>query len=87
MATTYKTPGVNIEERERAALEFRRYPDLTNQRTVMPGDTLPFMCFQVYGDPRHYLRVAAFNHLDDFRSLTVGTAVLFPPLKPEAVRR
>jgi nucleoid-associated protein YgaU len=68
-------------------LEFRQSPDLTNQRTVMPGDTLPFMCFQVYGDPRHYLRVAAFNHLDDFRSLAVGQAILFPPLKPEVARR
>ena len=72
----------SVEEKKRAALEFRRSPDLTHQRTVKPGDTLPFMCFQVYGDPRHYLRVAAFNQLDDFRSLTVGQAVLFPPLQP-----
>jgi hypothetical protein len=77
----------SVEEQKRAALEFRRSPDLTNQRTVMPGDTLPFMCFRVYGDPRHYLRVAAFNRLDDFRNLTVGKAILFPPLKPEAARR
>jgi hypothetical protein len=77
----------SVEERKRAALEFRQSPDLTNQRTVMPGDTLPFMCFQVYGDPRHYLSVAAFNHLDDFRSLAVGQAILFPPLKPEVARR
>ncbi len=77
----------SVEEAKRAALEFRRSPDLTNQRTVMPGDTLPYLCFKVYGDPRHYLRVAAFNHLDDFRSLTVGAPILFPPLKPEAARR
>jgi Contractile injection system tube protein len=77
----------SVEERKRAALEFRQSPDLTNQRTVMPGDTLPFMCFKVYGDPRHYLRVATFNNLDDFRSLEVGRAILFPPLKPEVARR
>jgi hypothetical protein len=77
----------SVEERKRAALEVRKSPDLTNQRTVMPGDTLPFMCFQVYGDPRHYLRVAAFNNLDDFRGLELGRAILFPPLKPEVARR
>jgi hypothetical protein len=75
----------SVEERKRAALEFKQSPDLTNQRTVMPGDTLPFLCFQVYGDPRHYLHVATFNHLADFRSLTVGQAILFPPL-PQAAR-
>jgi hypothetical protein len=77
----------SVEERKRAALEARESPDLTNQRTVMPGDTLPLMCFQVYGDPRHYLRVATFNKLDDFRSLKVGRSILFPPLKAEVARR
>ena len=77
----------SVEERKRAALEFRQSPDLTHQRTVMPGDTLPFLCFQIYGDPRHYLRVATFNQLDNFRSLPVGRSILFPPLPPEAVRR
>lgn len=71
----------SIEEKKRAALEFRRSPDLTHRRTVKPGDTLPFLCYQVYGDPRHYLFVAAFNQLDDFRHLTVGDPVLFPPLR------
>ena len=77
----------SVEEQKRAALEFRQSPDLTRQRTVMPGDTLPFLCFQIYGDPRHYLQVAAFNQLDNFRSLPVGQSILFPPLPPEAVRR
>lgn len=76
----------SIEEKKRAALEFRRSPDLTHQRIVKPGDTLPLLCFKVYGDPRHYLRVASFNQLDDFRSLTVGQSVLFPPLQ-RGVRR
>ena len=77
----------SVEEQKRAALEFRQSPDLTHQRTVMPGDTLPFLCFQIYGDPRHYLDVAAFNQLDNFRSLAVGQSILFPPLKPDAAVR
>lgn len=72
----------SIEEKKRVAQEFRRSPDLTHRRTVKPGDTLPFLCFQVYGDPRHYLYVAAFNGLEDFRSLAVGAPLLFPPLRP-----
>jgi nucleoid-associated protein YgaU len=72
----------SIEEKKRAALEDRRSPDLTHRRTVGPGDTLPFMCFEVYGDPRHYLFVAASNRLDDFRRLTVGQPIVFPPLPP-----
>ncbi len=71
----------SIEEKLRAAKEFRQSPDLTHRRTVKPGDTLPFMCFQVYGDPRHYLYVAAFNGLENFRTLKIGAAILFPPLR------
>jgi nucleoid-associated protein YgaU len=34
----------------------------------------------VYGDPRHYLLVAAANRLDDFRSLSPGQELRFPPV-------
>ncbi len=71
----------SVEETRRAASEDRRSPDLTQRRVVRPGDTLPLLCHQVYGDPRHYLRVAEYNDLDGFRSLTVGTALLFPPIR------
>ena len=76
----------SIEEKKRASLEDPHSADLTHRRTVRPGDTLPFMCFEVYGDPRHYLFVADFNQLDDFRRLTVGRPILFPPF-PQAARR
>ena len=77
----------SIEEEKRAAQQDPQSPDLTQLRTVRPGDTLPFMCFQVYGDPRHYLLVAEFNRLDDFRSLNVGDRIQFPPLQPGRVSR
>jgi hypothetical protein len=77
----------SIEEGIRIALEFRQSPDLTHQRTVLPADTLPFLCFQVYRDPRHYLYVAAFNGLDDFRNLPVGRSIQFPPLPAETAAR
>ena len=70
----------SIEEKKRAAMEDAQSPDLTHRRTVKPGDTLPLLCFEVYGDPRHYLLVADFNGLDDFRRLDGRAAILFPPL-------
>jgi len=77
----------SIEDKKRAALEDRTSADLTHRRAVRPGDTLPFMCFEVYGDPRHYLFVADFNQIDDVRGLTVGAPIRFPPLPPTAVGR
>lgn len=70
----------SIEDEKRAAVEARQSPDMTHRRRVQPGDTLPYMCFRVYGDPRHYLYVAEFNRLDEVRSLTVGAELEFPPL-------
>jgi len=77
----------SVEEEKRAAVEARQSPNLTHRRTVKPGETLPYMCHQVYGHPRHYLFVAARNRLDDFRHLTTGREIIFPPLTPEEVKR
>ena len=60
------------------------HPDII---TVAPGDTLPLMCFDVYGDPRYYLFVAGYNRLDGFRQLSVGQPILFPPLPQEVLAR
>src|SRR4051812_26126432 len=79
----------SIEDKKRVSVEDRHSADLTHRRTVEPGDTLPFLCFEVYGDPRHYLFVADCNRIDDFRRLAVGQPIVFPPLpRPlEAARR
>lgn len=71
----------SIEEKKRTAQENKSSPDLSHQRTVKAGDTLPLMCYRIYGDPKYYLHVAAFNGLDNFRVLTPGTTILFPPLE------
>ena len=55
-------------------------PDLTHLRTVCSGDTLPLLCKQIYGASSHYLWVARQNGLDDFRALTPGQRLSFPPL-------
>ena len=70
----------SIEEQKRAAKEDRKSPDLTHRRKVIAGDTLPLLCFRIYGDPHYYLKVAEANNLDNFRSLTPGMELVFPPL-------
>ncbi|MBE9586610.1 hypothetical protein IM792_19330 [Mucilaginibacter sp. JRF] len=55
--------------------------DLTHVRVVKEGDTLPALINQIYGDFRYYLQVAKVNNLKDFRNLTPGQKLFFPPLK------
>jgi phage tail protein X len=55
-------------------------PDLTHVRTVREGDTLPLLCWEVYGSSAWYARVARANGLAGFRDLAVGTRLVFPPL-------
>lgn len=69
------------EDNLRVAEERSQSPDLTHRRIVKKGDTLPHMCFLIYGDSRHYLEVARANGLTHFRSLEVGREILFPPFK------
>jgi hypothetical protein len=68
---------------ERSAGEFKSSPDLTHSRVVRGGDTLPLLTRKVYGSPDHYLLVARFNGLDDFRDLVPGQEIFFPPLETE----
>jgi len=55
-------------------------PDLTHSRLVSSGDTLPLLCFHIYGDSKYYLDIARINGLNDFRNLQPGQKVIFPPL-------
>ena len=71
----------SIEETLRVATENPQSPDLTHYRTVKMGDTLPLMCFNIYGDSKYYLEVARVNKLYNFRDLIQGTELFFPPLQ------
>ena len=53
---------------------------LAKGRIVRSGDTLPLLTKQVYGSADRYLEVARVNGLDDFRRLTPGQELRFPPL-------
>jgi Contractile injection system tube protein len=70
----------SIEDEKRAAKEDRQSPNLTEVRRVRLGDTLPQLCFEAYGDPSYYLQVAGVNALTNFRKLTPGANLRFPPI-------
>ena len=72
------------EEKLRVAQEDNHSPDLTHYRIVKKGDTLPMMCFLIYGDARYYLEVARANKLINFRKLNIGDELFFPPFAKTA---
>lgn len=71
----------SIEEEKRAAKEDKKSPDLTHVRKVRLGDTLPQLCFEIYGDPRYYIQVARENALINFRRLEPGETIVFPAIE------
>jgi hypothetical protein len=70
-----------IAEAQRAAREKKSSPDLTHVRVVKEGDSLPLMTHRIYGDPKYYLEVARVNGLTNFRKLTPGQKITFPPIE------
>lgn len=70
-----------VEDNLRVARENNSSPDLTHIRTVKEGDTLPLMTFRIYGDSKYYLEVAKANNITNFRKLTVGRKIYFPPIE------
>lgn len=71
----------NIDDALRVAKERKNSPDLTHVRVVEEGDHLTLMCQRIYGDPSHYIQVAQINSLDNYRELTVGQTIRFPPIR------
>lgn len=69
-----------MSAQEEARVANRSSPDLSHRFEVRAGDTLPLLCYQVYGDSSYYREVATFNKLNHFRELTPGVRLIFPPL-------
>src|SRR5690606_28803951 len=69
-----------VEDDLRVAKENNSSPDLTHVRIVKDGDTLPLMTCRIYGDSKYYLEVAKANEIPNFRKLTVGQKIFFPPI-------
>jgi hypothetical protein len=71
----------SLSDEYRAAREDSSSPDITHQRTVTRGDSLPLMSYRIYGDPKYYLQIAAHNEITNFRNIKPGEQILFPPVR------
>ena len=83
-ATCKVTFKGSVEENLRVATENAQSPDLTHYHRVKAGETLPLLCYHIYGDSRYYLAVAQINKLLNFRKLREGDELYFPPLDKTA---
>lgn len=70
-----------ISNNENSAVTLATSPDLTHIRIVKEGDSLPLMCYNIYGDEGLYLEVARVNDLTNFRNLEPGQKIFFPPIQ------
>jgi phage tail protein X len=68
------------EEERRVAEERNSTSDLTQYRMIKKGDTLPLLCYRIYGHSKYYLQVAQANGLSNFRELQPGDELFFPPV-------
>jgi nucleoid-associated protein YgaU len=69
-----------IEDKLRVAQEQRQSPDVTHVRVARSGETLQHHVVSIYKDPFFYLEVARVNQLVNFRRLTTGQTLFFPPV-------
>lgn len=59
----------------------KKSPDLTKTKVVKAGDTLHLLAKREYGDESYYLQLAEANNLKNYRKLTPGQRLIFPPIK------
>jgi LysM repeat protein len=83
-ATLNTTFLEDLEPAKRLRKENKSSPDLPHTRIVRNGDTLPLLTKEIYGSSVYYLRVAQLNGLDNFRQLTPGQEIFFPPLEQQS---
>lgn len=70
----------SISAKKKALEEKKNSADLTHVRTVLDGDTLPVMCYRIYGDSSYYIKVARHNKITNFRAVKPGDVITFPPV-------
>jgi hypothetical protein len=74
-----------VEDELRVATERRESPDLTHLRVIRDGEKLQDHVVSIYGDAALYLEVARVNRLVNFRRLTTGQTLVFPPVNKSDV--
>lgn len=58
----------------------RSSPDMSHMISIKDGDRITLICDEIYSDFGYYTDIAKANNLTNFRNLTPGTKLIFPPL-------
>jgi hypothetical protein len=74
------TAKEHIEDNQLNAILKLFSPDLTHSRVVKAGDTIFNLAKEIYDDESLYLEVARVNNLKNYRKLTPGQTLIFPPV-------
>jgi len=70
-----------IDNKTLALKENKQSPDLTHVIVFKAGDTLPNLCYRIYGNPAYYAEVANVNRVLHYRDIRPGTKLFFPPIQ------
>ena len=70
-----------ISNQEASLRANKSSPDMSHFVTFSAGDTLPLLCYRIYGDVSFYTQVARANNITNFRDIKLGTRLRFPPLR------
>jgi len=54
--------------------------DMTHLRITRDGDNIPLLAYEVYKLPEEYVKIARYNNIINFRRLSAGQKICFPPL-------
>lgn len=81
ITATFKTHTPNLVQALKNRLSS---PDVTHMRRVKAGDNLPLLSNEIYGNPKHYVKVAADNLLSNLIDVRPGQELFFHPLEKTA---
>ena len=70
-----------VSKEEESLRANRSSPNLDHIVEVKSGDTLPLLCYRIYQDSTYYAEVAKVNNILNFRDLSPGDRLHFPPLR------
>lgn len=71
---------IHVDNETAAKKQNRNSPDMSHLQTIKDGDKIPLICNDIYDDPTYYIQIAELNGLTNFRDVSTGKKLLFPPL-------
>jgi hypothetical protein len=71
---------IHMDNETAAKKQNRNSPDMSHLQVIKDGDKIPLICNDIYDDPTYYVQIAELNGLTNFRNVSIGKKLLFPPL-------